>query len=87
MTKENNGGPALPFSMHPEHGFGPSASTCDGMSMRDWFAGQALAGLCASHAHTNSSGYPNNTDDIIQISIDSYKIAEGMLAERQKRIL
>ena len=55
--------------------------------MRDWFAGQALAGLCASHAHTNSSGYPNNTDDIIQISIDSYKIAEGMLAERQKRIL
>ena len=37
MAKNNDGGPAFPFSHHREDQF------YEGMSLRDWFAGQALA--------------------------------------------
>ena len=37
----DDGGPAFPMGFHPE---GNSADT-QGMSLRDWFAGQALAVL------------------------------------------
>jgi hypothetical protein len=43
MTDKATGGPAFP---------GPATRTYqfdhDGMSLRDWLAGQALAGLCAN---------------------------------------
>lgn len=40
-----SGGPAFPF----EHGHSPDAANVRecGMSLRDWFAGQALAGMMA----------------------------------------
>lgn len=44
MSKVNNGGPAFPLL-----GEGPNAPCFnEGMTLRDWFAGQALAGLVAS---------------------------------------
>ena len=45
-TPINNGGPAFPFpvSVYPSGQVQPG---CYGMSLRDWFAGQALAGLCS----------------------------------------
>jgi len=49
MNTENkieDGGPAF-----PEHGggmFGEHVTRTRGMTMRDWFAGQALAGLLAN---------------------------------------
>ena len=44
------------------------------MALRDWFAGQALAGFAAKHAHGNCSTYAS----------DAYKAADAMIAERAK---
>lgn len=41
-----SGGPAFPFSLHPEHGYGPAASANEGMSLRDYFAA-AFASVAA----------------------------------------
>ena len=42
MSKINNGGPAFPHA-HEDYPFQ------HGMSLRDWFAGQALAGILAKY--------------------------------------
>ena len=46
-----------------------------GMSLRDYFAGQALAGLLAC---------PNTSGGEQAFSLNAYKYADAMLAERQK---
>lgn len=63
MDKPKDGGPAFPST--DAKGF-----TSDGMSLRDYFAGQALAGLIAC---PNTSGHEKD------FARDAY-----MLAERQK---
>ena len=47
----------------------------DGMSLRDWFAGQALAGMLADHTFDV---------DGPTIAETAYRIANAMLVERQK---
>lgn len=56
MKAEKNGGPAFPhgeFLTPVEFGDGRKAARFHhsqaGMSLRDWFAGQALAGLATSY--------------------------------------
>lgn len=69
MSKTNDGGYAFPVPgterNYPEFG----------MSLRDWFAGQALAGLCAN---------PNNHNIQEVCARIAYAQADAMLAERQK---
>jgi len=65
MTKDN-GGPAFPSIQ------GQMASYA-GMSLRDWFAGQALAGFCAD-PDMKSAHMPSM----------AYELADAMLAEREK---
>ena len=51
-----------------------------GMALRDWFAGQALAGLCAAR------GADENLDDGIKdskIVFDAYVLADSMMGERE----
>ena len=63
-----DGGPAFPLATTSE--------TIDyhGMSLRDWFAGQALAGLCA---HTETGGHtPKRQAEL------AYECADAMLARR-----
>lgn len=59
---EKNGGPAFPFATYPS-----------GMTLRDWFAGQALAGLVS-----NKERNPRGDAQL------SYKCADEMLKEREK---
>jgi hypothetical protein len=50
----------------------------DGMSLRDWFAGQALAGHIA--AHTGRQDFPENE----WCATSCYEYADAMLAARAK---
>ena len=65
MGQTNNGGPAFPSDRFGELG----------MSLRDYFAGQALTGLLAN---------PEQATDAEYIARWSYLNADAMLAERQK---
>ena len=50
------------------------------MALRDWFAGQALAGLCAAR------GADEDLDDGIKdakIVFDAYVLAGSMMSERE----
>lgn len=65
MDQTDNGGPAFPSDRFSELG----------MSLRDYFAGQALAGMLAN---------PELPTDAEYIAKWSYLNADAMLAERQK---
>jgi hypothetical protein len=69
MSKINDGGRAFP-------GGNPSrfdGAISDGMTLRDWFAGQALAGWLAK---------PNTGMDYEAAAARMYKLADAMLAAR-----
>ena len=65
MSKQNDGGPAFPVA-------DLSKTQCPGMSLRDYFAGQALAGLLAG-------GFA--TDPAVTA------LAEGMGMERPEKFV
>ncbi len=71
MTK-NDGGPAFPQKTVPSE----EISRFPGMSLRDWFAGQVLAGF----VHDK-----HEIDTYEKVAIKSYRAADAMLAERSKR--
>ena len=62
MTKD--GGPAFPIH---------TALLAGGMSLRDWFAGQALAGFM---------GHPQDASDPSACAEHAYKVADAMMAQR-----
>lgn len=64
-----DGGPAFPRSGVP----------AEGMTLRDWFAGQALAGLCANM----------DQERFVEMSVDhmadlATRYADAMIAARSK---
>ena len=76
MTDEKNGGP-----VHPHPGLGDPRFKVrkgdEGMNLRDWFAGQALA--CVYQRFDNGSD-PSSED----IAMQAYLIADAMLVEREE---
>lgn len=77
MDQTNNGGPAFPhLDLYAGAGNSqPTPTQYNGMSLRDYFAGQALAGLLACYKTAGSKR---------EFAIDAYMQADAMLAERQK---
>lgn len=81
MSKEpKGGGPAFPTQFD----YGPSGhQTIEGMTMRDWFAGQAMASLIlvpATAAIARQDGnLPTKT-----LALAAYEAADAMLAAREK---
>lgn len=73
----DDGGPAFPRSgSNWDEGtttrkYGPAVR---GMSLRDWFAGQALAGFVAANWEARTS----------DLATWSYETADAMLAERKR---
>ena len=54
----------------------PGPVLAPGMTLRDWFAGQALAGFLAS---------PNHQGTTLEVDArDAYRVADAMIAERGK---
>lgn len=78
-TPINDGGPAFPCMVFSgdDHN---SPEYSNGMTLRDWFAGQALAGLNAS---MSADGYPTENDADAYAEC-AYRQADAMLAERAK---
>ena len=74
IKRPDNGGPAFPC---------PSDVNPDGyqsgMCLRDWFAGQALAGLLAFPLAGGVRLGP-----LAQFAVSAYMFADAMLAEREK---
>lgn len=76
----NDGGPAFPMTSGPEPRVNTATHYNEGMSLLDYFAGQALAGLLASqHLNLRDSSWAD-------IASDSFSLAKHMLAERAKRM-
>ena len=73
-TPIHNGGPAFPVtdSRHPN---GQIEYGSNGMTLRDWFAGQALTGLLADSNASSKSLYVK----------DAYDLADAMLVVRERK--
>jgi hypothetical protein len=72
--EKNDGGAAFPSS--EKCGDGTHYHSHVGMSLRDWFAGQALNAII---------GIGTNRDDPSKMVKVSYQFADAMLAERSKK--
>lgn len=78
MTRDD-GGPAFPFTCQ-----GPTTGpeTYYGMSLRDYFAGQALAGSLADPNCLPGSSEGGQTEE--GLAQFCYRLADAMLLERAK---
>ena len=70
MNIKQDGGPAFPVKNEATNNYAYA-----GLSIRDWFAGQALVGLI--------SGRPDSDCDEIGYAMDSYRFADAMLKARE----
>jgi hypothetical protein len=68
----DDGGPAFPFAATFA---GNAPMQAQGISLRDWFAGQVLAGMCANRLY----------DDVLyaKMAREAYIAADAMLAARK----
>lgn len=89
--KIDDGGPAFPQHDLSGYGFGPSERgehgdepedfgtrhyTVEGMSLRDWFAGQALNGMISVSVFKDGTKYST-------IALSAYEWADAMIAARK----
>jgi hypothetical protein len=68
MTTINDGGPAFPPVHDPE-------THQSGLTLRDWFAGQALQGMLANQ-------HQYKAEDEAMFARDAYVLADSMLKAR-----
>jgi len=73
MNDKRDGGPAFP---RVGEGVGNPSYDVAGMTLRDWFAGQALVSMHLSHDYAKG---PCNA----AAAERSYRIADAMLLERE----
>lgn len=87
MSKPENP-PAFPVKVRRNTSSDPFATQrefqLEGMSLRDWFAGQALAGLLTAH-HTAIS-YPVTDEFTATAALVAGQFADAMLSEREKSL-
>lgn len=76
---ERDGGPAFPTNVQ---GANHLSAEDKGMSLRDYFAGQALSGLLSGYMPYQQSPTGNDNQSYIETA---YVLADAMLAERAKR--
>lgn len=79
-TKINDGGPAFPCDVQIEDNNGSHYEERYGMSLRDWFAGHALAGICANTKLTGDDGGFSSANLNV-----AFQIADMMLAARNAK--
>ena len=81
MTKKiDNGGPAFPFILQGPKIEGDS----QGMTLRDWFAGQALIGLLFNAETILKSSKESGNTATQELITASYELSDAMLKERKR---
>jgi hypothetical protein len=76
-SNKQNGGPVYPCKTYTQSGH-PNGESM-GMTLRDYFAGQALAGLLAGH------GRPIQKIFLSDEALLCYEYADAMIAERDNK--
>ena len=76
-TPINDGGPAFPETRW--HDATRQEVQWTGMTLRDYFAGQALAGFMSTLSHDYG-----NRDEPSRYAQDSYQLADAMIAKRER---
>jgi hypothetical protein len=76
MSTINDGGPAFPCESYGHRNGKETTVPAQGMTLRDYFAGQALAGFCAAPRDRR------NHDDKV-MATGAYTAADAMLAARE----
>ena len=80
MSKDNNGGPAFPI-----RGDRTDWNASGGMSLRDWFAGQASHGAADSICDVlDGNDEPTAIIHARRHARAAHIVADAMLAEREK---
>lgn len=84
MTTIEDGGPAFPTTWDAANG--ATLQTDGGMSLRDWFAGQALPAIVAatSAGQHNPATRDSDTHIAFAIARDAYFVADAMIAARKQ---
>ena len=82
MDKKDDGGPAFPVPTDMSGGEAFYLAT-PGMSLRDWFAGQALAGLIGS-GNLIAEAQAKNEDVSSFAARIAFKAADAMLTTRKE---
>jgi len=84
MSKTDTGGPAFPSE---GEGHGDSNYWDMGMTLLDYFAGQAMQGELASQEFAPDGGYyyANDKSNRYNLAEKCYNIAEAMIAEKRRR--
>ena len=95
MSKMNDGGAAFPLNVRKYNAETGRYINSDGMTLRDWFAGQALAGMMACSYNVERGDEPTDEDVHVwpatqdrcgedeEIAGESYRMADAMLAARE----
>ena len=94
MTQQRDGGPAFPATLQVEvdeiNKDGVIVGKCTlpkaypGMSLRDWFAGQALPGILTAFAHQH--GYmPETKDQWESVARKADICADHMIYNREEK--
>ena len=86
MADRDDGGPAFPRPASPPPATGLEWAE-DGMTLRDWFAGQALVGMAPvvckpGCQYEPQDGDPRSVEEFTAAVV--YSLADAMLAERAK---
>jgi len=60
------------FPTHPD-----APLSCDGMTLRDYFAAKAMQGICNGRSHTDLKGHAIASAKV------AYELADAMIAARE----
>jgi hypothetical protein len=82
MTTKEIGGPAFPIPLNPGQSY-QGHSTCDGMTLRDYFAAKAMQGMLAHPTRYKPRPHEANLHWHTAMASEAYEIADAMLAVRE----
>lgn len=77
------GGPAFPRTGRLDVAKPYKVQDQAGMTLRDWFAGQALTGVLAESWHPDMGHAPPSSIPAARMAVYAYTLADAMIAARE----